>query len=137
MTNSGNGEGIYKSLLEALLRNTFTPIEWEGFTPYNELPPRPALKQHTQVQLDPGIFQKYLARYGNPPNLILVVRREGDHLSVQENEEPKEEVFPESEKDFFSKLADDVFTFEMDSQGRVTRMVLHTGGEDISFNRID
>jgi hypothetical protein len=29
MTNSGNGEGIFKDLLETLLRNTFTPIQWE------------------------------------------------------------------------------------------------------------
>jgi len=36
MTNSSNGEGIYKELLEALLKNTYTPIEWEGFTPYNQ-----------------------------------------------------------------------------------------------------
>lgn len=35
MTNSSNGEGIYKELLETLLRNTYTPIDWEGFTPYN------------------------------------------------------------------------------------------------------
>lgn len=35
MTNSSNGEGIYKELLETLLGNTYTPIEWEGFTPYN------------------------------------------------------------------------------------------------------
>jgi len=137
MTNSGNGEGIYKPLLEILLKNTFTPIEWERFTPYNELPPRPALKPHTQIQVDPGIFKKYLGRYGNPPNLILVVRQEGEHLSVQENEEPKEELFPESERDFFSKTTDDVFTFEMDKEGRVTRMVLHTGGEIIPLNRID
>src|ERR1700676_374303 len=33
MTNSSNGEGIYKELLETLQKNTFTPIEWEGFTP--------------------------------------------------------------------------------------------------------
>lgn len=137
MTNSGNGEGIYKALLETLLKNAFTPIAWEGFTPYEQLPPRPPLKQHTQIFVDPKVFQKYLGRYGNPPNLVLVVRQEGDHLSVQENEEPKEELFPESEKDFFSKSADDVFTFEMDSQGRVTRMVLHTGGEDIPLKRID
>jgi CubicO group peptidase (beta-lactamase class C family) len=39
MTNSGNGEGFYKDLLETLLKNTFTPIEWEGFTSYNQLPP--------------------------------------------------------------------------------------------------
>jgi CubicO group peptidase (beta-lactamase class C family) len=136
MTNSGNGEGIYKALLEKVLGNSYTPIEWEGFTPYDQLPPRPALTQHKQVVVNPKIFQKYLGRYGNPPNLILVVRQEGDHLSVQENEEPEEEVFPESEKDFFSKTADDVFTFEMDDSGRVIRMVLHTGGDKIPLNRI-
>jgi CubicO group peptidase (beta-lactamase class C family) len=36
MTNSSNGESIYKELLETLLRNTYTPIEWEGFTPYDQ-----------------------------------------------------------------------------------------------------
>jgi CubicO group peptidase (beta-lactamase class C family) len=35
MTNSSNGEGIYKELLETLLKNTYTPIEWENFSPYN------------------------------------------------------------------------------------------------------
>jgi CubicO group peptidase (beta-lactamase class C family) len=37
MTNSSNGESIYKELLETLLKNPYTPIEWEGFTPYNQL----------------------------------------------------------------------------------------------------
>ena len=41
MTNSSNGEGIFKELLETLIRDTFTPIEWEGYTPYDKLPPRP------------------------------------------------------------------------------------------------
>jgi CubicO group peptidase (beta-lactamase class C family) len=35
MTNSEFGEGVYKELLETLLKNIYTPIEWEGFTPYN------------------------------------------------------------------------------------------------------
>jgi CubicO group peptidase (beta-lactamase class C family) len=42
MTNSSNGEGVYKELLETLQRNTYTPIEWEGFTPYNQWPPPPS-----------------------------------------------------------------------------------------------
>jgi CubicO group peptidase (beta-lactamase class C family) len=137
MTNSGNGEGIYKALLENLLKNTFTPIAWEGFTPYDQLPPRPPLKQHTEVRVAPEILEKYVGRYGDPPNLILVIRREGDHLSIQENDEPKQDLFPESPRDFFSKFADDVFTFELDSEGRVTRMVLHTDGRDIPANRIE
>ena len=42
MTNSSNGESIFEALLETLLRNTFTPIEWEGFTPYDR---RPGMKK--------------------------------------------------------------------------------------------
>ncbi|HLJ30324.1 MAG TPA: serine hydrolase domain-containing protein [Candidatus Angelobacter sp.] len=68
MTNSGNGEGIFKDLLETLLRNTFTPIAWEGYTPYNELPPRPPLKVHKQVPVDARVLEKYVGRYGEPPN---------------------------------------------------------------------
>jgi CubicO group peptidase (beta-lactamase class C family) len=137
MTNSSNGEGIYKELLETLLKNTFTPIEWEGFTPYEKLPPRAPLKEHKVVAVDSKLLDRYVGRYGNPPNLILTIRREGDHLSVQENDEPKQELFPESERQVFSKTADDVYTFEVDSQGHTTMMTLHTGGEDIPLKRID
>jgi CubicO group peptidase (beta-lactamase class C family) len=35
MTNSSNGEGIYKELVETVQKNSFTQIEWEQFTPYN------------------------------------------------------------------------------------------------------
>jgi hypothetical protein len=38
MTNSSNGGSIYKELLETLLENTYTPIEWEGSTLYNAQP---------------------------------------------------------------------------------------------------
>jgi CubicO group peptidase (beta-lactamase class C family) len=137
MTNSSNGEGIYKGLLETLLRNNFTPIEWEGFTPYDKSPPREALKIHTVVAVDSKVLDRYVGRYGNPPNLILTIRREGDHLSVQENDELKQELFPESERQVFSKMADDVYTFEVDSEGHVTRMTLHTGGKDIPLKRIE
>ena len=137
MTNSSNGEGIYKELLETVLKNTFTPIEWEGFTPYDKLPPRQPLKEHKVVAVDSKVLDRYVGRYGNPPNLILTIRREGDHLSVQENDEPRQELFPESERQVFSKAADDVYTFEVDSEGHVTTMTLHTGGEDIPLKRID
>jgi len=46
MTNSANGEGIFSELLETLLKDTSTPIEWEGYTPYNLLPPRAPLPKN-------------------------------------------------------------------------------------------
>jgi CubicO group peptidase (beta-lactamase class C family) len=136
MTNSGNGEGIYRDLLETLLRDTFTPIEWEGFTPYNQLPVRPPLPVHKQIRVDAAVLDRYAGRYGEPPQLIVTVRRDGDHLTVQENDEPAQGTFPESETQFFSKQADDVFTFEMDGKGQVVRMVLRTGGRVIPIARI-
>jgi CubicO group peptidase (beta-lactamase class C family) len=137
MTNSGNGEGIFKYLLETLLKDTFTPIEWEGYTPYDKLPPRPTLKQHKRVTVEPKALDRNVGRYGVAPDVILTIRREGDHLSVQENDEPKQELLPESETDFFSTSADDVYTFETGAKGRVTGMTLHTGGKDILIKRID
>jgi CubicO group peptidase (beta-lactamase class C family) len=137
MTNSANGEGMFKELIETLLKNPYTPIEWEGFTPYDKLPPRPPLKVHKQITVDPKLLDRYVGRYGTPPDLILVIRREGDHLSVQENDEPKQELFGESDRDFFAKGNDDAYTFEVDAQGRITSMTLHADGRDIPLKRID
>jgi hypothetical protein len=137
MTNSSNGEGIFKELLETLLRNTFTPIEWEGFTPYSELPRRKPLPVHTEIALDPKLLERLVGRYALSPNLVLSVRRKGDHLVLQENDEPPGELFPESELRFFSKTADDVVTFELDSEGRVARMNIYTGDRDIPVKRMD
>jgi CubicO group peptidase (beta-lactamase class C family) len=137
MTSSANGEGMFKDLLETLLKNPYTPIEWEGYTPYDKLPPRPPLKVHKQITVDPKLLERYVGRYGTPPDLILVIRREGDHLSVQENDEPKQELFGETDRDFFAKGNDDAYTFQVDGQGRITSMTLHADGRDIPLKRID
>lgn len=39
MSNSANAEGIFPELLERLMANTYTPIEWEGYVPYDRKPP--------------------------------------------------------------------------------------------------
>lgn len=135
MTNSGNGEGIYKALLETLLRDTYTPIEWERFTPYEKLPPRPPLKRHQRASVDTAVLEKYVGRYRdavNFPNIVLTIRREKDHLSVQENDEPKQELLPESATDFYSANSDDEYTFAADG----SKLVLHADGKDLSFPRM-
>jgi serine-type D-Ala-D-Ala carboxypeptidase/endopeptidase len=35
MTNSDNGESIFKELLETAIADTFTPWYWENYIPYN------------------------------------------------------------------------------------------------------
>lgn len=36
MTNSDNGESIFKELLEKIIGDTFTPWKWERYTPYDK-----------------------------------------------------------------------------------------------------
>jgi CubicO group peptidase (beta-lactamase class C family) len=135
MTNSSNGEGIFKELLETLLKNTSTPIEWEGYTPYNLLPPRPPLKQHTELSLDPKTLDRYVGRYAIP-GATLTVTREGTKLYFQENDEPKVEVFAEGTSQFFTKLNDDVVSFEGDLGDKAATMVLHADGRTIPVPRM-
>ncbi len=137
MTNSSNGEGIFKELLETLLRNTFTPIDWEGFTPYTELPARKPLPVHTEISLDPKLLDRFVGRYAVSPNVVLTVARQGGRLVMRENQETAGELFPEAELRFFSKTSDDVVTFDLDSQGRVARLVIHTGGRSIPVNKVE
>jgi len=137
LTNNSNGEGIFQYALETLLKDTFTPIEWEGYTPYDKLPPRPPIKQHKQVAVDGKILDRYVGLYGLNPSIVLTVRHEGDHLSVQENDEPKQELMPESEVDFFSASSDDTITFVKDASGRVSGMTLHVDGRDIPVKKIE
>ncbi|MGE5412684.1 MAG: DUF3471 domain-containing protein [Syntrophomonadaceae bacterium] len=130
MTNSGNGEGLFGPLLEKAQGNPYTPIEWEGFTPYDRLPPRPPLPQHERVKVDPAVLRRYVGEYLFPPDVLLTVRWRDTHLAVQENDEPEQELIPESATRFFT-VAEDVYTFESDAHGRVTSLTLHVDGREI------
>ncbi len=136
MTNSSNGEGILKYLLESLLGNTFTPIAWEGFTPYDELPTREPLPKHVEVRVDAALLDRLTGRYALPGVVLQITRQDG-HLVLQENEEAPGLMFPEAELRFFSKTSDDVVTFELDGNGKVTRLIIHTGGRSIPVDRTE
>jgi CubicO group peptidase (beta-lactamase class C family) len=136
MTNSSNGEGIFKELLDTLVKDTFTPIEWEQYTPYEQLPPRPVLASHTERVLDRQVLEIYVGHY-ELSGTVLTVRRKEGHLSVQEGDQPAGDAFPESDRQFFSKNSDDVFSFEVNDQGRATALTLRTGGRVFVIPRID
>jgi CubicO group peptidase (beta-lactamase class C family) len=89
----------------------------------------PPSKEHKEVTIDPKILDNYVGGYELAPNLILTVTREGDHLFTQATGQEKLEVFPESDHDFFLKVIDAQITFETDSQGKATGLVLHQAGD--------
>ena len=93
-------------------------------------------KEHNQVAVDPKIFDGYIGQYQLAPNFIITVSRDGDHFFVQATGQPKLEIFPESERDYFLKAVDAQITFETDAQGKATGLVLHQNGMNQSAKRI-
>ena len=88
------------------------------------------------MHIDPKILDNYIGSYELAPNFILTVTREGDHLITQATGQGKVEAFPESDRDFFLKVVDAQITFETDSQGRATGLILHQNGKDHKARRI-
>lgn len=93
-------------------------------------------KEHKQVAVDPKIFDGYVGQYQLAPQFVLTITREGAQFFVQATGQPKLEIFPESERDYFLKAVDAQITFETDGQGRATTLVLHQNGMNQPAKRI-
>ena len=110
MTNSSNGEGIFRPLVEALLGNTAFPFDWEGYTPYDKLPPLPKLKEHKIVTLSAAQLDRLAGKYALSADIFLNVTVENGHLVIQ-NPQDKKEFLPESPNDFYTMTSSEC-TFE-------------------------
>jgi len=136
MTNSSNGEGIFKPMIDSLLGPTSFPFDWEGYTPYNLLPPLPKLKEHKTVSLTPEQLKRLVGRYSYPPDIILSVTVDNGHLYIQENDEPRQEFLAESPQDFYSTTSTDEYTFKPAS-GTAQILMLHLGDKDLELKRVE
>src|SRR5208282_3286684 len=94
-------------------------------------------KEHKQVTVDPKLFEGYLGSYQLAPNFIISITREGDHLFEQATGQPKFEIFPEGDRDYFLKVVDAQITFITDSSGRSAELILHQGGRDQHAKRLE
>jgi CubicO group peptidase (beta-lactamase class C family) len=103
-----------------------------------------AAKKRTQVTVDPGVLDRYVGRFRLTPSAIVAVTREGNALFIQLTGQGKIEIYPESDRTFFLKVVDAEITFETDSAGRTTELILDQGGcspratrlDDVESNRI-
>lgn len=135
MTNNSNGEGIFKPLLDALLGDTKFPFEWEGYTPYNLLPPMPPLKQHKNIPITPTELKRLPGKYVLAPGIVMTVVAADGHLYVQENDEPRQEILADSPVDYYSTSSADELTFEPATGEKAQTMVLHVNGKDMRATR--
>jgi len=117
MTNGENGA----ELTTEILRSVAAEYGWPDFHP----------RERVIVKVDPAIYDSYVGEYEIAPGFILFVTREGDKLFSRAmpiptppsmTDQPKSEMFPESETTFFVKDADAQFTFVRNDKGQVIQV---------------
>lgn len=92
---------------------------------------------HQQVAIDAKLLDDYAGYYLLAGHVVLKVKRDGDHLTIQLTGQPVSPVFPEGPKRFFSKIVDAQFDFQTGPAGTATAVVLHQNGQVITLPRID
>jgi hypothetical protein len=136
MTNSSNGEGIFKSLIDSLVGNTRFPFDWEGYTPYNLLPPLPKLKEHKRAALTAEQLSRLVGRYSPSADIVLTVSVEDGHLFIQEGDAQNQEFLAESPTDFYSTTSSIECSFKP-ANGPAQVLVLHLdGGRNTELSRV-
>jgi len=136
LTNSSNGEGIFKPLIEALFGETGFPFEWDGFTPYDKLPPLPKLKEHKRVTLTADQLSRLAGKYALTADIVLTVTVENGRLFIRENDEPKQEYLADSPNDFYSTTSTDECSFKPDT-GPAQVLILHLdNGQNPELKRV-
>jgi D-alanyl-D-alanine-carboxypeptidase/D-alanyl-D-alanine-endopeptidase len=96
-----------------------------------------SLVTRTEITLDPKIFDRYTGVYQFTPAITLTFTREGARMFTQLTNQPKFEIFAESEKEFFLKVVDAQISFETGEDGRATAATLHQNGRDQKAKRVE
>lgn len=104
------------------------------------LPPDSPLLQppweSREITLDPSILDLYTGRYQLASDGTFIVTREGGRLFVQGSDQPRLEIFAESERKFFLKAENAQITFESDGRKPAAALIFHQGDQDFRAMRI-
>lgn len=86
--------------------------------------------------LDTNIINDYVGRYDYGNSMILVVTTENNQLFAQMSGQPKFELFPSEEDEFFWKAVEAKIKFVRDETGIITHGIHTQGGNDLEVPKI-
>ena len=98
--------------------------------------PELAPAERTAIAIDPKVFDAYVGEYELRPGFVLTLSREGDRLWAQATNQPRLEIFAESETLFFAKAIDAQLELVKDASGAVTHLILHQNGRKAPGKKI-
>jgi len=97
----------------------------------------PRLEEEVIAEVDPEIYDAYAGKYKIENVGTLDITREGNHLYVQLGGQPKFELFPRTQTEFFLKVVQASIIFMKDEEGNVTGITLKQAGAVLTGERTE
>jgi hypothetical protein len=88
------------------------------------------------VSLDTEIYDAYIGEYEIVPHVVFTVTKENNKLMSQTTGQPKLELLPESEIEFFMKGFTAQFVFVRDETGRVAKLIINQEGQRVTARKL-
>jgi hypothetical protein len=76
------------------------------------------------VAVSSQILAKYVGKYEMRRDFVLAITKEGNKMFVQATGQPRAQIFPMSDSEFFLKVVAAQITFNGDESGKVTGATL-------------
>jgi CubicO group peptidase (beta-lactamase class C family) len=124
MTNSSNGESIFKELVEKLTGTTF-PWKWDGYTPYR-----------STVKLSEDVLRQYTGEYDG--RLKAIITLENGRLKVESETVglKKTNLYAAAEDHFFLTIMETEIRFMKGPDGKIEKAILDDEGEHYELRKI-
>jgi len=82
------------------------------------------------------LLNSYAGDYELAPDFLITITNEAGKLMAQATGQPKFELFPLSETDFFLKVVEAQVTFVKNEQGKVIELILNQNGRKMPAKKI-
>ena len=89
-----------------------------------------------EIKIDSKIYESYAGDYELAPGFIITITSEDGKLMAQATGQPKFELFPTSETEFFFKVVEAQVSFVKDEAGKVTQLILNQNGRKMPAKKI-
>ncbi len=124
MSNSANGESIFKELTEKI-GGFPIPWEWEGYLPYRET-----------VKLSNEILQQYTGNFEGKLNATITLIDGKLKVESKTVNLPKTNLYPINDHHFFLKIMETEMDFVKGADGKIEKIILDDEGEHYELKKV-
>jgi CubicO group peptidase (beta-lactamase class C family) len=125
MTNSSNGESIFKELVENIA-GIVIPWDWEGYTPYR-----------AKVKLPEKILQQFTGEYNGKLQVTITLVNGQLKVKSETTGLPATNLYAENDHHFFLKVMDAEVDFVKDANGKIVKAIVDDEGEHYELMKVN